>query len=498
MKAYSKVKNFYQKFRRKASDYFQLLSRRTRRPSLAQTQSEDGQVIVLALIFLIMATTLITIGMRLTSNSSKTSHSQQLVVAEAESVAQAGIQDALGWFVARNNVMDYSQIYRPGQSVTFASGVSYVDQISQAGMTYSANPQQSYTIDQSVPATAIINEYPLDNQNPSLATNFARYVVPIQPYGTPTPAAMHDVSGSRGISMLNGDGQVWSVTSIGYVYQRNSFTGTYPLWTVPYNSAPNKILASAKVTSEFRKLGLSMPTTNTTSIVGAVYCDSTTQVILSDSNTKLSGAVSATGNYAVVAMNQTAGACPTPVGDDGENVTPAGTGGCNCFGTSQSLLLSASSVFGMTLSSVQNIADYTCSSTTAPVSFSNNSLIYFSGSVTYGSSSASPFQALDTNGSIVVVNGDLILNPGSSLITGVLFVTGNLTVGAGDVIDGTVIMGTPYYHGSAGTLTMSGSSSGAFGEIFYQPELVTAASQKVATYKEDLSERQSYLTIPNW
>jgi hypothetical protein len=468
----------------------------------SRLSSQKGNALIMACIFLLAATTLITVGMKLVSNSSRSGHSQQLVAGEADNVARAGIQDALSWFIRKQSTaLAYTTTFYPGQTPTYTAGVSFADQFTTPPSFNGSNSQKSDTMNASI---GIVNEFPLDNQSPFVASFFGRYEVPIQFNPTPVVNAMHDVSGNRGVSLLNGDGQVWSVTSTGYVYQRKDYTytgsylqGTVPQWSVTYNQPPNKILAKAVVTSEFRKLGLNPPSIAPSVAEGAVYCSTTSQVSMS-ANSRLYGAVSATGNYAIVAMNKTGAACPTPTGGAAGNITPSGQP-CTCFAPSESALLSSSSVFGMSLSDLQNIADYTGTQTNPVIITSPWKLTFYSGSVTYSTSSGqAPLTQLNSSG-ILVVNGDLTMNPNCCQYNGVIFVTGNLSVQDGDLLTGVVIMGSPYFHGSGtpGNLTMTGST-GVFSQIIYSPSMVTLANQKVAVYKEDLSQRQSDLTIPNW
>jgi len=167
----------------------------------------------------------------------------------------------------------------------------------------------------------------------------------------------------------------------------------------------------------------------------------------------------------------------------------------------------------MSLAQVQSIADYVGTSIGAPVSLnivSDWKLSFFTGPVTYGPSLAFPYTALGapktsttaatSSEGLLVVNGDLTLLAANGSETpstwnGVIFCTGNLNVEDGCIINGAVIMGSPWYHGVAGTVNLTGSS-GNFGQIIYNPNLVTTVMQKVASYREDISETKKLLAIP--
>jgi hypothetical protein len=192
-------------------------------------------------------------------------------------------------------------------------------------------------------------------------------------------------------------------------------------------------------------------------------------------------------------------------------------GGTACF-NNQYGLLDASSVFGMSLSDVKNLADFTGTSLGTPVTLNIQSdwkLSYFTGNLTYDPSFNAPYNRLHAFG-ILVVDGNLDLRPGTgstlpSSYGGVVFVTGNLTIEDGCEIDGAVIIGTGsgavagnYYNGTSSGPTNGGlpqvlltGSAGNYGTLFYSPSLVTTAQTLVGQYREDVSQRRTMLAVPN-
>jgi hypothetical protein len=181
-----------------------------------------------------------------------------------------------------------------------------------------------------------------------------------------------------------------------------------------------------------------------------------------------------------------------------------------CYGGGSAAItcLTDKVVFGMSLADVKNISDYVGNSTGSPpvtLNIAGNwKLAYFDGSLVYGPGNAVPYDQLGKVGTgtfgVLVVNGDLTLQSGAGSILpshygGIVFVTGNLTVGDGCEIDGAVIMGEPYYHGTPGTVTLTGSA-GNFGTINYSPNMVTQAQLLVGTYREDISQRKRLLAVP--
>ncbi|HEY5038684.1 MAG TPA: hypothetical protein VIJ93_06400, partial [bacterium] len=206
--------------------------------------------------------------------------------------------------------------------------------------------------------------------------------------------------------------------------------------------------------------------------------------------------------------------CNPPVLNGGAVMGTNVQGGVICF-NNQSNLLTANSVFGMSLADVKNMADYQGTSLGVPVTLNiagDWKLSFFSGDLTYDPALPKPYDRLHAFG-VLVVDGNLTLNPGTDAILnssfgGVVFVTGNLTIAGASEIDGAVIMGRGsiiqttgkrYYNGGGntpGNVILTGSA-GNQGIIFYSPSLVTTAQQLVGQYREDISERKALLAIPN-
>lgn len=204
--------------------------------------------------------------------------------------------------------------------------------------------------------------------------------------------------------------------------------------------------------------------------------------------------------------------CSLPIGGV-SNVNVQGPEACF---NNTTYLLDSSHVFGMSLAAVRNIADYVGSSlTTPPVTLTiagDDGLSYFDGSVTFGATHAKPYDSLTGYG-VLVVNGDLTFEEGNmtqkipaSSYNGVIFVTGNFIVGPGCSVNGAVILGEPAYHHVGGvgsaeippTLTLQkDSSNGLYGSVYYDPNSVQRAMDRVGQYREDISERKVLLAIPN-
>jgi hypothetical protein len=277
------------------------------RRSARTVRGQRGSALVMAAIFMLVATTLITVGTKLVSDSSQQGHQRELYVGMAENVARAGIVDALGWFTrqtANNGVVfgATTDTYVPGQTVTLNSVYANFDQ--------AFNPQSdtadAQLSDTNVASIGIVNEFPLDNAVTSLALYWGHYEVDRQNSSGTNSNAVRDVTSERDTAHVTGDGYVWRIVSTGYVYKRydTSISASSGWWNTMYNQAPNTVVASAVYQTEFRKLSLVLPQpTPGNNEQGAIYIQQISKAVtLQNTETTLSGAVSTYGNYAAIGM----------------------------------------------------------------------------------------------------------------------------------------------------------------------------------------------------
>jgi hypothetical protein len=281
-------------------------------------KKQQGSALVMAAIFMILATFLITVGVRLVSDSSNQAKKRTMMVAEAENIARAGLTDALGWFrrqTANNGLVSAFNVQNgavaPASTPTYNTGPNGLaftgpDQafwpLNNTGLGQSLNDTSDANI-------GLMREYPLDSAVSATANFWGRYEVVKVPWvgaGTPTPTfypyAVRDISGERnGNADVNGDGAVWSITCTAYVYRRLDYGVTNGIWKVPYNQAPNIIIANTRVSTELTKLQLNMPTT-LSYLSAPVYVEHISSISLT-SPAVINGAVSAQGNWAIISMN---------------------------------------------------------------------------------------------------------------------------------------------------------------------------------------------------
>jgi hypothetical protein len=487
-------------------------------------KSERGSLIALAAVFMVVVAISIPVALTVAKDVRTNTQQAQLYVAGAQNAAKAGLEDALGYFVRQNTVLralngTYTYLTTPTPTA-FATPYTYVDQPFNPSYNPS-NPQYSDTFQATTVNLAggmtnafygICNEYPIDALTntliaagaPTISAYFARYEVqeqvnPVATTGvtfTPNPMAVHDISGTRETNYMNGDGLTWAITSTGYIYQRYNYNvDSYGEYTLPYNVYPNKVLATAKAYTEFRKLTCTLP--NSSAGDAAAYCTTA-------SNVELNGY-----SYMGGAMAKGYGLCAM----SGSATAPTGASSNNFFGngvvinSATNAPISDVSVFGMSLRDIQFIADYVGStSPNIPLSIvSANKLSYFNGNLTYSSSSTQTvYQRLNSSG-ILIVNGNLTLSEVSGATTiqpsyysGIIFVTGNMTIGAGCDVDGVVIMGySSVDTNPGGNLCVQGdSSTGNFAYLTADPTGVANVMQQVAQYREDISARKILLAYP--
>jgi Tfp pilus assembly protein PilX len=278
------------------------------RPAVGHSNLKNsrGSALVMAAIFMLVATVLITVGVQLVANASRGAKEKELYVGEAENVARAGIIAAEAWFTRQSGngvVSAYQQAYAPGAVPSFASTFTYVDEaFDPQGNT--TNPQFADTIDQAI---GLVSEYPLSDPVTANAVYWARYEVPQQGSGAMATTAVHDITGERLSNYVNGDGMVWSIQSTGYVYKRNDKTvDAYGNWIVPYNQAPNVVVAKAQFSTEFRKLGLNLPVPSPPGAAlysAGLYVNNLGQdVTLFNNYCLLNGAVSEQGSCAAIGL----------------------------------------------------------------------------------------------------------------------------------------------------------------------------------------------------
>jgi hypothetical protein len=501
---------------------------------MPNTKSPKGSFIALAAVFMVIVAVLVPVAMTLVQNIRRNTLQAQEYVAGAQNAARAGLEDTLGYFVRQNKLLTaYNSQIMEGVPTAFATGISYVDQpfnpIYNTSTAAYSDTFQGTTVNLSGGIThafyGLCNEYPLDASTNTLAASgtqvssvfFARYEVQEQnPIATPAPTinplAVHDISGERESNYMNGDGLTWAINSTGYIYERKDYTvDSFGEYRVPYNVFPNKVLATAKAYTEFRKLSCTLPNQPSSGVsYAAVYATAASDVNLSGS-CRLGGN-SVPNGYGFLAMAGSASAT-LPTGAAATNFYGGGevlyAGASPSEGSTANAPISDVNVFGMSLKDIQFIADYTGSSSIPMTIEGPNKLSYYNGNLVYGPTQSSTiYQRLDTSG-ILCVNGNLTLqqdgfnSAGTTYIsgsdfTGLIFATGNVTIQPGCLVTGVIVLG----YSAASTnntppqLSLTGGGTGDYAQVVTNPETFQTVIQLVAQYREDVSARKVLLAFP--
>lgn len=198
---------------------------------------KQGSALVIAIIISVVIAILALVGTQLMLTDFQNVKQQQYLISNADSVARAGISDAIAWFMRQPNQPVKSGY--PPTTFAWADG-AFNPQIS-------TNPLNSDTIDASI---GIVKQYELSDTN----SLWARYEVHRQTNPAVSPYnqfAVHDVSGERLAGQQDGDGDVWYIPSYGYIYRNLNPA-------LPYNTPPNQVVASSLVSTEILKVTLTL------------------------------------------------------------------------------------------------------------------------------------------------------------------------------------------------------------------------------------------------
>jgi hypothetical protein len=466
------------------------------------SKSSRGSAIVMACVFMVLAVSLMSTAAQLVKTARNDANQESYSVALAENAAQAGLEDAIGWFkrqpsqpVAANPTYG-SPNPTPTFPVTYQGmPVSYNDEVFYP-IYNTSNPATTDTID-STGQIGLVNEFsPYGAGSVSQATTngdqpiWERYEVQRQ-LPTPVSNAVHDATGERVYNFKDGQGLVWTISCTGYAYKRRDFTksATAPYyWTVPYNVYPNKVLATARMATEVRKMSLNMPWGDNAALYMYDISKLNVQTNTMVSNEKQA---SSTAWVSYLAGN------PTTTGANeiqGGGVTTLST----------ALNLSCNDVFGMSVTDIQNIADNIGNSTTQPLNFStlaNFQLTYFNGNLTIDPAGANPnYYVIGAGGiqtGVLIVNGNFTMNSSAATINsyyGLVWVAGTVNL-SGSSINGALILGNS---AASEGCTLAPNAAGYQATINYNPKILANLQTTVAQYREDISARKKFLAIPGF
>jgi len=299
-------------------------------------------------------------------------------------------------------------------------------------------------LDTADPDIGIVREFRIGG------STWARYEVWKDWPGDPSPSRLawrrqfqcEDVSQPRAGTS---PGTVWKLRSIGYVFRRASSA-------VPFDTAPNAVLASQFAEVEVRRMTISLPGQAAVNVRDGNSCHINT-------NGRIVGGVGAGIFYPQGTGSPTTG----PAGANRVTGTPS-------LAASPTYDDSLEAVFGMTSTQLNALVDLRVTNAAdfpSPIP-SNSIIVVETPSIHFESS----MPLLGTG--IVIVRGNVVIQPGSnSNFSGLLYVEGNLTVRAPSEINGSVVC--------TGNMTVQGASD--FATINFDDDVLNALLGNLGNYR---------------
>lgn len=390
----------------------------TRCTLVALRAEERGLALILALLFTIIVGGLTVTGavlMRAHVQKNRTSFAAK---SQALLVARSGLAEGLNWL----------------RRQTSQPVLAFAPQLDAA-----ATPPVLDTIE---PDVGLVREFKITGKT------WARYEVWKEWAADPDPTRLAwrqqyqcaDVSVPRAGAT---PGTVWQLRSVGYIYDRVDPT-------IPFNQAPNRIIASQVTANEARRVAIGLPGQAAVNVDNGATC-------VINANGRVIGGTGAGIFY------------PLPSGSP-TYVAGSVTGSPFLSATTLPYDDTYEGVFSSSLDELKAMANQvvtTAADFPSPVP-EMGLLVVDAGPVTI--TSAKPL--LGTG--IVIIRGNTILNPGNnSNFSGLLYVEGNLTLREPCEINGSVIC--------TGSLTVQGASD--FATIRFDASILSTLMMRIGNYR---------------
>ena len=491
-----------------------LLRKVFRRGSRALQLNEKGSALILTIFLSTVGVILVVAAVRMIIQTNKETKQNIQMVGEADTAARAGIVETLSWFRAQaSGVANNTSHLYPWCDESF-----FPRQTILTGTT-----QDRQTIDESI---GLVREFQI-GMSPNGMQKWVRYEVHRQhwpsadaqgtPYPTPTPGstqvtpvawdkyAAHDISGERILPKQsgntptpvtmnptatatptlvlprNGDGNVWSIGAVGYVYLRPNVS---PVATLVFNKPPCRGISQAGMMSEFRRVTMNGPWVCGTS--AAVYTS-----YLSNVSILYDGTIGAgTGSTCIAYLKKCSSGSTCSYTGGSNNPTDyssATQSESSIISTScPTGSLTATNIFGMSLADLKKLADFSgttvadmYTATSTPRDLASDKLFYLDG----GGSTTFVFDDNNCfNGTgVFVVDGSLDIKnsggKGERSFGGLIYVTGNTIIENRTSLDGALI--------SLGTVQLSNSSATDWSQVVFNLSSLNQAQQNVLNFRED-------------
>ncbi|NLO91802.1 MAG: hypothetical protein GX410_07420 [Elusimicrobia bacterium] len=412
----------------------------------------SGSALVIAVMLSLVVIFLLTVGGQLIQTSKSESRIQQKVLTEADNVARAGLTDAIAWFKRQTQ-----QPVRSGYPPIY---YTYPD-----GAFYPRNNSDAYLSDTADENIGLVREYQLSTDG----LKWGRYEVIRQQDTALYPVdvhAVHDITSQRIDGKNNGEGLVWYLESIGYVYRKRDSSKAY-------NVAPNEIVARVRASTEIRRLALNLPA-EAALLVRNGGSGSTYNVKINDNGRVMGGTKTGAWRYTGLApktydtgLIRGNPATASAMGQTNPNLDPT-----------------VQYVLGISTTDLKLLSDYLVTDTSAlPAEMPDMALVYIDGNASFTS-------ARKLNGSgILFVNGNLSISAGSnSLYSGLIYVTGTATIYDPVLISGSMV-------GYAGS-TISRAAATDVAEIDYDSSILQSVRQRLCQYRENKSSLHVFIGVP--
>lgn len=398
--------------------------------------SGNNQGLIAPMLLLVSLLIFIPVSLMIQRSIIQASNHQLFYNVQAKNVARAGLVEAHLWFRKQSAqpvaklAPDSDSIFKP-----LDTGI----------------PETRDTLD---PVIGLVKEYSL-NETSHL---WARFEVPRQEAGYTSftdssyiADAVHDISDRRIPGAKRGDGVAWSLLSRGTVYLRKDPS-------LPFNQAPNVVLAHSRATTEIRRLDLKLP-------IAAVVVNNSAGITLT-TNARMNGGGVGLGLGRFNGVEIDLGSLDSSSQISGSPVQDVVT---------DPAALDVQGFFGVVSDQdLKRMADIVVSNVSQlPTPYPSMSLVFIDGNADF-SDTGHVLQG----GGILYVKGNLKLPASANtLFSGVIFVDGDVDIKAPALISGALLV--------KGSLKMGGLTSVA--EVDYDPGIINTLVRQIGQYREDRS-----------
>lgn len=399
--------------------------------------SQQGMALIAVLSIATLLLMFGAVGASLVGRSSSNTQEKFRRDAQAANIARAGLRDAIGWFKKKSAIG--GAVSNPSP-YDVAGGKPCAD--AAFSPVYHADPKLRETIDSNV---GIVKDIILDESR----NLYGRYIIRKQPCSTGDvlpgdpgydKLAAHDVTKERGKGN-RGEGYVWHISSEGIVYQRNSKArNSDGVFTVGPDTLPNRVLDRAYVESNINRISLRKPFAPTNII--DPYITNTAQSQFND-KCEMRGRDAQT---MVMYVNGGGGQAPSGLPTCQFEVCPPPGGNTKSRTDGELHPLTVEEVFAVSKDELKAVSDYVY--TTVPEIKAAHyqpaagrmslplAIYYLDGDFTFSTANQ-----LRGNG-ILFVNGNLTLQADSFSFSGLVYVTGTLTMADNNEIAGASLAST--------------------------------------------------------